>query len=300
MLVGPRQRDSLHFKFTSFGNFALMPISLPFFKRQGQAMTDRFIKFPGRYLHNLLMALVAGGSVSINTAHSDDLVLQGSTTFVTGVAQPLASAIEAQTGHHLEIIPNKSSTGLLALFEHKADLAMISTILEREVEILRKSDPGLPFDRLRAFEVSRARVALVIHPDNPVRHARLQDVAKILTGEIFNWKQLGGPDLPIRVVAIREGGGTLASVEAKVLGTGHISATNTIRVQVGTQVVRVVAQEPGAIGITQLAIVKSSSAVEMTTDEEIEQILSLISLDDPSPSAVAIIEAFRRRAKPGN
>ena len=73
-----------------------------------------------------------------------------------------------------------------------------------------------------------------------------------------------------------------------------------IRVQVGTQVVRVVAQEPGAIGITQLAIVNSSSGVEIVTDEPIEQILSLVSLDDPSPAASATIEAFRRIARQGS
>jgi hypothetical protein len=101
-------------------------------------------------------------------------------------------------------------------------------------------------------------------------------------------------------VAVREGGGVLASVEARLLGAAHISAPDTIRVQVGTQIVKVVAQEPGAIGITQLAIVKSSSAVEMVTDEPIEQILSLVSLDDPSPAASAIIEAFRRFARQGS
>ena len=145
--------------------------------------------------------------------------------------------MEAQTGHHLEIIPNKSNLGLLALLEHRADLAMISTTLDREVEILRKSEPDLPLQRLKAFEISRTRAALVVHPDNPVRTARLQDVAKILTGEISNWKQLGGPDLPIWVVAVREGGGVLASVETRLLGAAHISAPDVIRVQVGTQIV---------------------------------------------------------------
>lgn len=247
----------------------------------------------------LVIAVIIAGSAGIAPAHSDNLVLQGSTTFTTGVAQPFAHAVEAQTGHHLEIIPNKSSLGLLALLEHKADLAMISTTLDREVEILRKSDPDLSLQRLKAFEIARTRAALVVHPDNPVRTARLQDVRKILTGEIFNWKQLGGPDLPIRIVAVRDGGGVLASVEAKLLGAAHISAPNTIRVQVGTQIVRVVAQEPGALGITQLAIVRSSSAVEMITDEQIEQVLSLVSLDDPSPAAAATIEAFRRVANQG-
>jgi phosphate transport system substrate-binding protein len=249
---------------------------------------------------SLLLAVMLAGSAGIGAARSDNLVLQGSTTFSTGLAQPFASTVEAQTGHHLEIIPNKSNLGLLALFEHRADLAMISTTLEREVEILRKSDPGLPLEKLKAFEIGRTRAALVIHPDNPVRNARLEDVARILTGEISNWKQLGGPDLPIRVVAVREGGGVLASVEARLLGAAHISAPDVIRVQVGTQIVRVVAQEPGALGITQLAIVKSSSAVEMITDDRIEQVLSLVSLADPSPEAMTAIDAFRRIAKQGN
>ena len=248
----------------------------------------------------LILALIVAGTAGIDAAHAGNVVLQGSTTFATGVAQPFAGAVEVQTGHHLEIIPNKSSLGLLGLLEHKAELAMISTTLEREVEILLRSDASLPFERLKAFEISRTRAALVIHPDNPVRKARLQDVAKILTGEISDWKQLGGPDLPIRVVAVREGGGVLASVEARLLGAAHITAPDAIRVQVGTQIVKVVAQERGAIGITQLAIVKSSSPVELVTDEPIEQILSLVSLDVPSPAATATIEAFRRIARQGS
>ena len=262
-------------------------------------MADNFVKFRKWNLDKLILAAIVAGSAGISAARSDNLVLQGSTTFATGVAQPFAVAVEDQTGHHLEIIPNRSSLGLLALLEHKADLAMISTTLQRETEILRKSDPSLPFQRLKAFEIARTRAALVIHPDNPVHTARLQDIGKILTGEISNWKQLGGPDLPIRVVAVREGGGVLASVEARLLGAAQISAPDAIRVQVGTQIVRVVAQEPGALGITQLAIVKSSSAVEMITDEPIEQVLSLVTLDDPSPGANATIQALRRIANQG-
>ena len=263
-------------------------------------MENTFVWLLKLSCNRLLLAMMVVGSTGISAARSDNLVLQGSTTFATRFTQPDdVRAVEAQTGHHLEVIPNKSSLGLLALLEHRADLAMISTTLEWEVEILRKSDPGLPFQRLQAFEVDRVHVALAIHPDNPVRSARLQDIAKILTGEIFNWKQLGGPDLPIRVVAVRDGGGTIGSVEARLLGAAHISAPDAIRVQQGTQVIRVVAQEPGAIGITQAAIVKSSSVIEMITDERIEQILSLVSLDDPSPGAKATIEAFRRIAQQG-
>jgi phosphate transport system substrate-binding protein len=256
-------------------------------------------KHPKRNFGQLVLAIIFAGAAGIGSAYSDELVLQGSTTFATGVAQPYAKAVEAQTGHHLEVIPNHSDQGLLALFEHKANLTMISATLESEVKILRRSNLELPFQRLKAFEIARTRTAFVIHASNPVRHARLQDIRKILTGEISNWRQLGGPDLPIRVVAVREGGGVLASVESRLLGGTHISARDVIRVQVGTQIVKVVAQEPGALGITQLAIVKSSSGVELVADEQIEQILSLVSLDDPSPNVIAVIDAFRRMAKQG-
>jgi phosphate transport system substrate-binding protein len=253
-----------------------------------------------RCLGKLLLALVLIGTGSVSFALSETLVLHGSTTFVTGLARPYAKEVETQTGLHLEIIPNKSNFGLIALFEEKADLAMISTTLEKEVEFLRQSNPSLRYQDLRTFEIARTRAALVIHPSNPIRSARLEDIRKILTGEISNWRQLGGPDLQIRVVAVRDGGGVVGSVEAKLLGKAHISALDAIRVQVGTQVVKVVAQEPGAFGITQLAVVKSSGAIELTTDEPIEQILSLVSLDDPSPSAIATIEAFRRISKQGS
>ena len=263
-------------------------------------MADDSRKHLKRNFGMFVLAFIFAGAAGLGSAHSDNLVLQGSTTFTTTVARPYAEAVEAQTGLHLEVIQNKSNFGLLALFERKADLAMISTTLESELEILRRSNPELPFQRLRAFEITRTRAAFVIHPSNPVRKARLKDIRKILTGEISNWRQLGGPDLPIRVVAIREGGGVLAKVEATLLGGAHISANDVIRIQMGTQIVKVVAQEPGAFGITHLAIVKSSATVELVTDEQIEQVLSLVSLDDPSPRAIAVIEAFRRMAKQGS
>jgi hypothetical protein len=40
--------------------------------------------------------------------------------------------------------------------------------------------------------------------------------------------------------------------------------------------------------------------VELSTDEKIEQILSLVSLDDPSPAALVTIDAFHRIVNQGN
>jgi phosphate transport system substrate-binding protein len=238
----------------------------------------------------VLLALTGGHAC----AASEVVVLQGSTTFATTVAGPHTKQVEAETNLSLDLVPNKSNHGLLALFEKKADLAMLSMSLAAEVYFLHQSRPDLPFDRLQAFEIVRTRAAFVVHPSNPVRRARLDDIRRILTGEITNWKVLGGPDLPVRVVAVRQGGGVVGTVEATLLGSGHITAPDVIRVQVGTQVVKVVAQEPGALGITQLSLVKTSGSVELATDAPIAQVLSLVSLDAPTPQAVLVIDAMRR------
>jgi len=83
--------------------------------------------------------------------------------------EPYQTAIEAASGHKLTVVPNKTSLGLLALFEKRADFAMISGPLEIETEILKSSHPDLPFDRLRTFNIATTRMAFAINRDNPVR-----------------------------------------------------------------------------------------------------------------------------------
>jgi phosphate transport system substrate-binding protein len=236
-----------------------------------------------------LVGLYLAGSV--NVTYADILILQGSTTFETTIMSRQRQAIETASGQELRVIPNKSSLGLTALLEGRADLAMISTPLASEIAILRESQLDLPYGRLHAFAIATVSAALVVHPSNPIRAIKLTTLRKILLGEIVNWRDLGGDDRPIRVVAVGTGGGVLASVEAKVLGGKHITAPDAIRVQVGTQIVKVVEQEPGALGITQLSVIRNHHVAEMIPDVPIEQILSLVCLDEPTPAARAVIDA---------
>ena len=250
------------------------------------------LRHAGRIAVAALALIVAGHPRAI----ADTLVLQGSSTFNATLAQSLAKAVEAETGHTLEIFSNRSNIGLLAALEGKADLAMLSTGLEKEIDLVRGANPHLPFERLRAFEIGSTRAALVVHPENPVRRATLDEIGRILSGALTNWSELGGPDLPIRIVANRDGGGVLASVEAQLLGSARMSAPNQIRVQIGTQVVRVVAQEPGALGLTQLSHARDANVRELATDLAIVQKLSLVTLGEPTTAARAIIDAMRRLA----
>jgi ABC-type phosphate transport system substrate-binding protein len=119
---------------------------------------------------------------------------------------PYQRDIEKLSQQTLIIVPNKSSLGLQALLEGRADLGMISGPLELEKVALRAISPNAPLDRLRAFEVARMPMAFSIHPSNPVRSMTTADMRRILLGEVRNWREVGGHDVPIRLIMVREGG----------------------------------------------------------------------------------------------
>ena len=251
-----------------------------------------------RIEHWILSALlVFASSVTVTQAYADPVVIYGSTTFFRRVMEPAKSAIEADSKHELTLIPNKSLPGLIALIEGRAHMAAISASLKSEIEALQRNLPGMDYDRLQAHEILTTRIAFGIHPSNRVRKASLHQVRKILLGEIKNWSELGGENLPIRVVLVGGGGGVTTVIETELLGGQSPRGSHIIFVRTPVQLVQVIEQERGALGFAQLALTKQRGIPELITERPIEQTLSLITLGDPTPAANDVIQATRRAAE---
>lgn len=92
-------------------------------------------------------------------------------------------------------------------------------------------------------------LAIVVHPDNPVRALASAQVQALFSGAMDNWAGVGGPDLAVVPVGRERGDG------ARTLLTGRIMAEQ--RPAIGTLVeptnealLEAVAAQPGAIGYT--------------------------------------------------
>ncbi len=240
----------------------------------------------------LLMFLVAHVP-GVRAANTDTpLRVQGSTTFYSEILVPFQKTIEASYGRSFDVVANKSSWGLLSLFEGRCDVAMISAPLSAEVISANKTMSQFPYGDLREHRIGATRTAFAIHPSNGATRLTLDQVASILKGDVTNWKDVGGRDLPILVVSVKEGGGTVAAVRAMVLGDAPMPIT-AVRLESANHVLKVVSQEPGALGIAQLGLIRRAKLPEIVTDRVVEQPLSFVTLGEPSPGVARLIAITR-------
>jgi ABC-type phosphate transport system substrate-binding protein len=240
----------------------------------------------------LLLSLIFAAAVVTPTA-ADPLILQGSTTFNRRVMEPHEATIEAKSGQEITVIPNRSMLGIIALMEGRAHMAMISASLDSEVKRLKTAMPGLDYDRLKVFEISSTRIAFMVNPANPIRKASLDQIKKILTGQITNWSAVGGNDAPIRIIIVGGGGGVATTVESELLNGHPIRGPNMLYVKTALQLTGVVEQEPNVLGIGQLSLAKQKGLPEIVTEKPVEQTLGLITLGEPTPAMKAVIDAAR-------
>jgi phosphate transport system substrate-binding protein len=251
----------------------------------------RFGTFAGNVMAGTVFALAALSAPP--PAAADVLTVQGSTTFNRSLMEPFRDRIEAASGQVLNVIPNKSGTGLIALLEGRTELAMISAPLSDEIKLLQKSRPDLPYERLRNHEIAKTRVAFAVHPSNSVRQIPLETVGRILLGQVTSWRELGGPDLPIKPVFVHSSGGVIITVTSRLLGGKTIAAPHVIPVASAMQVIKVVEQEPGALGFAQLELVREHHLPEIDTGDTVGQQLNLVTLGEPTPAMQKVIQGTR-------
>lgn len=117
-------------------------------------------------------------------------------------------------------------------------------------------------------------IAVIIHPSNPVDTLTVDQVRKLFSGEYTNWSQVGGTDLPVRLIASRD---TPAALES-LLDT-HL-APSAVRVPLLSYLFVGVAETEGALGflpthnVEQLEFVRGNGAIKKVA----------IKKDDRSPA----------------
>ncbi|WP_299598779.1 substrate-binding domain-containing protein [uncultured Microbulbifer sp.] len=150
------------------------------------------------------------------------------------------------------IIALGSSTGFKALRSGTADIGMASRkIKAKEVDQLAHLGD---FAGPQAEHVIGLDALVVsIHKDNPVSQLTMTQLAQIYRGEIRNWSQLGGPNLPIRPLHRDIESGTRATFDSEVFGASRSAAPFVYEVSGNHETRALVQRDRGAIGYLPFA-----------------------------------------------
>ncbi|MFJ5227925.1 substrate-binding domain-containing protein [Streptomyces sp. NPDC088400] len=191
------------------------------------------------------------------------LTVTGSTAFAPA-AQKLGEGYEkACPGSDITVEPHGSTAGIRAL-----DAAGAKTLSAGGIpSVVALSDGPKPngYPALRENPVAVSVFTLVANDRIPVKDLSLAEVRKIYRGEIRNWQDLDGPDLPILLVSRDANSGTREVFQRQVLErnepvnssrdcrTKDDTSASVIRCELDStaQVLRTVARLPGAIGYTE-------------------------------------------------
>ena len=179
-------------------------------------------------------------------ALSGTVATDGSTSMEKVIGALGEAFMEANSGVNFTYNPTGSGSGITAVSEGRCDIGLSSRALkDSEVE------SGL-VGTVLAYD----GIAVIVNPANTVEDLDIETIAKIYTGEITNWSEVGGADAEIVLVGREAGSGTRSGFEEltetvdKCQYRQELTSTG--------DVITAVAQNPDAIGYASLASVKDS------------------------------------------
>ena len=142
--------------------------------------------------------------------------------------------------------PTGSGSGIQAVTEGRCDIGLSSRALKDDEKASGLVETVLAYDG----------IAIVVSPENPVSDLDVDTIAKIYTGEITNWKDVGGEDAEIVLIGREAGSGTRDGFES-ITGTKDACAYRQELTSTG-DVINTVSQNPNAIGYASLSAVGES------------------------------------------
>lgn len=172
---------------------------------------------------------------------SGSVSTDGSTSMEKVIGALGEAFTEANPDVNFTYNPTGSGSGITAVSEGRCDIGLSSRNLKDE-----EAAKGL-----KATVLALDGIAVIVNPENPVSELSLEQIAKIYTGEITNWSELGGNDAEIVVIGREAGSGTRDGFES-ITKTADACVYRQELTSTG-DVITTVAQNPDAIGYASLA-----------------------------------------------
>jgi len=204
----------------------------------------------------------AAGGATLPPAPKTSIQNKGSDTMVN-VALAWAEAYgRVHPEIQIAVTGGGSGTGIAALINGSVDLANASRAITADEHAQAQAAGIDPVE----FVVAGDAIAIVVHPSNPVDRVTIPQLSALFSGQITNWRELGGEDRPIVLLSRESNSGTHVFFLEEVVRQGikddtTLFSPDTLLMPSSEGISAEVRQNPNAIGYDGLGYVTADLKV---------------------------------------
>ena len=197
-------------------------------------------------IFSLILVVILTACAFAGCGGEKETVSTDGSTSMNEVIGALGEAFEADNGITVTYNAAGSGAGIQAVQEGRCDIGLASRNLKDDEKSKGLEGTVLAYDG----------IAVIVNPNNPVSDLDVETIAKIYTGEIKNWKEIGGNDAEIVLIGREAGSGTrdgfedITDTKDKCKYRQELTSTG--------DVITTVSSNPGAIGYASLASIKDT------------------------------------------
>jgi len=223
-----------------------------------------------------------------SAALADEVKVGAGAAPTENVFNKIKEPMEKAVGLKLVLVSNGPVEALKELDQGKVEAATGGLTFQDWMALMEKegykiSDTGIYKYRVIGKDI----IKVITHKDVAVKSLSKEQLKGIFSGNIANWKDVGGPDLPVVVVWGAKIPGT-QNVFQKQIMDGEAYTKTVKEAETAADVKDKVSATPGAVGLGPASIIDSS----ISTPEipEVGRPITLITKGAPSPAVVKMLE----------
>jgi phosphate transport system substrate-binding protein len=207
--------------------------------------------FKKLFLISAVAAIAVAGFTGCGKKDSKVIVINGSTTVNPIVQKASELYSKKHPNVQFSVKGTGSGDGIKSLINGTCEIAMASRKMKDKEHKMAK-EKGLD---VKEIAVGADMIVPIVHPDNSVDNLTTEQLKKIYTGDIKNWKEVGGEDSKIVVISRESSSGTFGVWNKKILEKKHKVRQDADYQKTNPGVAQTVAGNKQAIGYVGLGFV---------------------------------------------
>ncbi|WP_144493520.1 phosphate ABC transporter substrate-binding protein [Bacillus pumilus] len=196
------------------------------------------------------------GNASNKDEASGSITISGSSAMQPLVLAAAEKFMDKHPKADIQVQAGGSGAGLSQVSEGSVQIG--------NSDVFAEEKDGIDAKALTDHKVAVAGMAAAVNPEVGVKDITKDELKKIFTGKIKNWKELGGKDQKITLVNRPDSSGTRATFVKYALDGA--TPAEGITEESSNNVQKIIAETPGAIGYLAFSYLKEDKITPLSID----------------------------------